>query len=222
MKVLLLEDDRRLARFLARALSEEGLAVDVCGRGSEALAQAGALLYDMVVLDWIVPDTDGLTVCRELRQAGGTAPVMMITARGETQERVLGLDAGADDYLVKPFEVDEFMARIRALLRRASSFGKLRCGELEIDPIERQATIGGVAMALTSRELAMLLHLAQRSDRVVKRSEMLAHVCQMNFDPGSNLVDVHISRLRDKLGSHAWMIETIRGVGYKLRDQEPP
>jgi two-component system, OmpR family, response regulator len=219
VKVLLLEDDARLARFLSRVFSEEGLAVDLCGRGVDAVAQAEGGLYDLIVLDWMVPDMDGLTVCREIRRAGATAPVLMLTARGELRERVLGLEAGADDYMVKPFEVDELVARVRALLRRASGFTVLRCGDLQIDPVARQAKLAGAALTLTSRECALLLHLLHRADRTVKRSELLAHVWGMNFDPGSNLVEVHISRLRDKLGERAWMIETVRGVGYRLRGQ---
>jgi DNA-binding response OmpR family regulator len=219
VKVLLLEDDQRLARFLSRVLTEEGLAVDLCGRGVDAIAQAEGSLYDLIVLDWMVPDTDGLTVCREIRRAGSTAPVMMLTARGETRERVLGLDSGADDYMVKPFEVDEFVARVRALMRRASGFAEVRCGDLQIDPVARQAKLGGVPLTLTGRECALLLHLLHRADRTVKRSELLAHVWGMHFDPGSNLVEVHVSRLRDKLGDRAWMIETVRGVGYRLRGQ---
>jgi DNA-binding response OmpR family regulator len=217
LKALILEDDQKLARFLARVLSEEGLTVDLCARGVDAIAQAEGGIYDLIVLDWMVPDTDGLCVCREIRRTGGRAPVLMLTARGETRERVLGLEAGADDYMVKPFEVEEFIARVRALLRRTSGFNALRCGDLEVDPIARQAKVVGVALTLTSREYALLLHLVHRGERVVKRSDLLAHVWGLQFDPGSNMVDVHVSRLRDKLGDRAWMIETIRGVGYRLR-----
>jgi DNA-binding response OmpR family regulator len=219
VKVLLLEDDQRLARFLARVLCEEGLAVDVCSRGSDAIAQAEGGLYDLIVLDWMVPETDGLTVCREIRRAGAVAPILMLTARGETRERVLGLEAGADDYMVKPFEVDEFVARVRAQLRRTTGFAALRCGDLEVDRITRQATLAGVALTLTNREYALLLHLLHRADQIVKRSDLLADVWGMHFDPGSNIVDVHVSRLRDKLGDRAWMIETVRGIGYRLRRQ---
>jgi DNA-binding response OmpR family regulator len=221
VKVLVLEDDQRLARFLARVLSEEGLAVDLCARGVDAIDQAQGCLYDLIVLDWMVPETDGLTVCREIRRAGGTAPILMLTARGETRERVLGLEAGADDYMVKPFEVDEFIARVRAQMRRTSGFASLRCGDVEIDRMSRQATIGGVPLTLTNREYALLLHLLHRRDRIVKRSDLLANVWDLHFDPGSNLVEVHISRLRDKLGERAWMIETVRGIGYRLLGQRP-
>jgi DNA-binding response OmpR family regulator len=219
VRVLVLEDDQKQGRFLARVLSEEGLVVDTCARGADAMAQAEGGLYDLVVLDWMLPDMDGLTVCRELRRAGNTAPILMLTARGETRERVLGLEAGADDYVVKPFEVDELVARVRALLRRTSGFATLRCGEIEIDRVARCARVAGSEVSVTNREYALLLHLLHHADRVVRRSDLLAHVWGMHFDPGSNLVEVHMSRLRDKLGERAWMIETVRGVGYRLRRQ---
>jgi DNA-binding response OmpR family regulator len=219
VKALVLEDDQKLSRFLARVLCEEGLAVDVCARGIDAIAQAGHGLYDLIVLDWMVPETDGLTVCREIRRAGSIAPILMLTARGEIRERVLGLEAGADDYMVKPFEVDEFVARVRAQLRRTSCFAALRVGDLELDRVTQQARLTGVALTLTHREYALLLHLLLRADQIVKRSDLLAHVWNVHFDPGSNIVEVHVSRLRDKLGDYAWMIETVRGVGYRLRRQ---
>jgi DNA-binding response OmpR family regulator len=219
VRVLVLEDDQKLARFLARVLAEEGIATDMCATGVDAIAQAEACSYDLVVLDWMVPESDGLTVCRELRRAGCAAPMMMLTARGETRERVLGLEAGADDYMVKPFEVDEFIARVRALIRRTTGFAAVRCGDVEIDRVARQARVAGAPMSLTNREYALLLHLVHRADRVVKRSDLLSHVWGMSFDPGSNIVEVHVSRLRDKLGDRAWMVETVRGVGYRLRGQ---
>jgi len=219
VKVLILEDDRRQASFLARVLSEEGFAVDGCASGADAIAQADGVAYDLILLDWMVPDTDGLSVCREIRRAGGTAPILMLTARSETRERVLGLEAGADDYMGKPFEVDELVARVRALLRRTSGFAATRYGDLELDRVTRQAKMAGVTLTLTHREYALLVHLLHRADRIVTRSDLLSHVWALRFDPGSNLLEVHISRLRDKLGDRAWMIETVRGVGYRLRRQ---
>src|SRR5580658_7981146 len=183
VKVLVLEDDPRQARFLWRVLSEEGLVVDLCTRGADAVSQAGSSLYDLIVLDWMVPETDGLTVCREVRRAGGITPILMLTARGEIRERVLGLEAGADDYMVKPFEVDEFVARVRALLRRASGFAAMRCGDLELDRVTRQAKLAGVELTLTPREYTLLLHLLHSADRIVKRSDLLAHVFDTHFDP---------------------------------------
>jgi two-component system OmpR family response regulator len=216
VKALVLEDDEKLARFLSRVLTEEGFAVDSCGRGTDAIAQADGT-YDVVVLDWSVPDMDGLSVCRTLRERGHASPILMLTARAETRERVLGLEAGADDYMVKPFELDELVARVRALVRRTSGYGALRCGPLVIDRVRHDVTVAGAPLALTNREYALLLHLVHRADQIVKRSDLLAHVWAMRFDPGSNLLDVHVSRLRDKLGDQAWMIQTVRGVGFRLR-----
>jgi DNA-binding response OmpR family regulator len=143
----------------------------------------------------------------------------MLTARGETKERVLGLEAGADDYVVKPFEVDELVARVRALLRRSGG-SRLRSGPIEIDRLARRAKLDGVPLSLTGREFALIMYLLQNADRVVRRSEILSNVWEMAFDPGSNLVEVHVSRLRDKLGRHADMLVTVRGVGYQLRPKE--
>ncbi len=221
MKVLLLEDDPKVARFVSRVLTEEGYAVDLCARGADAISQADSGVYDIIVLDWMVPDVDGLAVCRELRRKGCTTPILMLTARGETRERVLGLDAGADDFVVKPFEVEELVARVRALVRRGGgALASLRCGPLVLDRAARRATIDGAALALTAREFALLLRLARRAGEVVTRTDLLGHVWETNFDPGSNLVEVHVSRVREKLGAHARMIETVRGLGYRLRTSE--
>ncbi|MDP3278797.1 MAG: response regulator transcription factor [Deltaproteobacteria bacterium] len=221
MKILLVEDDKRLSGFVSRVLSEEGFAVDTCFSGAQAARQAIAVAYDVIVLDWMLPDLDGLSVCRELRQKGCDVPVLMLTARGEVQEKVLGLEAGADDYLVKPFDVDEFVARINALLRRASGHAKLRCGPLEIDRVARQVRCEGAVIELTAREYSLLLHLVYHQGKVVTRSELLARVWESHFDPSSNFVEVHVSRLRDKLGPAAERLETVRGMGYRLRAGEP-
>lgn len=217
MRALVLDDDAQTLRFLSRVLSEEGFVIDECARGVDAMVRATRNAYNLVILDWVVPDTDGLSVCREVRRTGITAPILMLSARRGIRERVLGLSAGADDYMVKPFEVDELVARIHALLRRASGLGPLRCAELEVNPAARGARLAGAPLPLTQREHALLLRLALRTGYVVERAELLAHVWGMNFDPGSNLVEVHIAHLRQKLGHHGWMIETVRGVGYRLR-----
>lgn len=217
MKLLVLEDDAKLARFLARAFHEEGYAVDTCARGQDALDQAKLGLYDALVLDWTLPDIDGLAVCRELRRTGQRTPIVMLTARHDTAERVLALDSGADDYVPKPFEIDELMARVRAVLRRARATNDVRCGPLAIDRSTRTASLDGACLPLTARELDILIDLAVRCDRVVGRSALIARVWELSFDPGSNIVDVHVSRLRSKLGEHAWMLETVRGIGYRLR-----
>lgn len=217
MRCLIVEDDTKLALFLSRALNEEGYTADICGRGVDAIAQVHGGGYDFVILDWMLPGMDGLAVCRELRQRGLTIPIIMLTARGEVGERVLGLRAGADDYLGKPFELEELLARIEAVLRRTTATGKLTFGDLEINRLGHRASLAGKPVDLTTREFGLLLHLAYNANRVVPRSELLAKVWGTTFDPGSNLIDVHVKRLRDKLGKHAWMIDTVRGAGYRLK-----
>jgi DNA-binding response OmpR family regulator len=217
VKLLVIEDDPKLARLLTRVLQEEGYVVDGCGKGEPGLRQASSGLYDLVVLDWMLPDLDGLSLCRQLREQGTSLPILMLTSRAELSERVMALDAGADDYLVKPFEIEELAARIRALLRRVAGAGKTSVGPLSLDPRTRRATLGDAPLELTTREYALIAYLTRRAGEVVTRSELLAHVWSTRFDPGSNLVEVHVSRLRDKLGRWAWMIETVRGSGYRLR-----
>jgi DNA-binding response OmpR family regulator len=218
---LIVEDDAKLAGFLVRAIGEEGFTADRCTSGTDALVQAGAVAYEVMILDWMLPDLDGLEVCRSLRRAGVSVPILMLTARGELRERVLGLDAGADDYLVKPFEIDELLARLHALIRRATGHRRLEVGPLVIDRAGRKASLDGMALELKPRELGILVHLAQRANEVVPRTELIAQLWQGQIDPSSNVVEVQISRVRDKLGVHAWMIETLRGRGYRLRTQRP-
>ena len=217
MKVIVIEDALKVARFLAKVLHEEGFATDIVTRGQSALRQMAKASYDLVILDWMLPDMDGLSVCREIRNSGNFTPVMMLTARGQVSDRVLGLESGADDYLVKPFEVDEFVARVHALLRRSKGMARFVFGPLEIDRTAHQATLAGAALDLTVREYALLIHLAHHAGRIVTRTDLLAQVWETGFDSGSNVVDVQISRLRDKLGTHSFMIETVRGFGYRLR-----
>jgi len=221
VKVLVVEDDAKLSRFLVRVLVEEGFEADACGAGAQALTQASPGTYDLIVLDWMLPDIDGLSVCRQLRQSGLSTPILMLTARGELRDRVLGLETGADDYLVKPFEVEELVARIRSLVRRASGLAKLTVGPLEIDRIEREVRVHGERLDLTTREYVLLMDLVHHAGNPVSRMELLARVWGMSFDPGSNLVEVHVSRLRDKLGDAAWMVETVRGAGYRLTSMPP-
>ncbi|MBS2019202.1 MAG: response regulator transcription factor [Deltaproteobacteria bacterium] len=216
MKILLVEDDPKVARFVGRVLADEGYAVDMCGNGPDAIAQARLGIYDVIVLDWMLPELDGVSVTRALRQSGLTTPILMLTARADTRERVLGLETGADDYLVKPFEVEEFVARVRALLRRAAGHARLGVGPLEVDRVARCVTVAGRPLDLTSREYALLLDFIHHAEEPVSRTDLLARVWSLNFDPSSNLVEVHVSRLREKLGEHAWMIETVRGAGYRL------
>jgi len=217
MRILVVEDDQKLASFLGRVLSEEGYSVDRCTTGADAISQARTGVYELILLDWMIPDLDGLEVCRQVRRDGSPVPILMLTARDQVRERVLALDAGADDYLVKPFEIEELVARINALLRRAKGHSRMKLGPLDIDRAQRRVLLDGETLDLTTREMALLLHLAHRVDRVVTRSELLSQVWSIRFDPESNVVEVHISRLRDKLQRHAWMIETVRGRGYRLR-----
>jgi DNA-binding response OmpR family regulator len=222
VKVIVIEDALKVARFLAKVLHEEGFATDIVTRGQNAVRQIAKTSYDLIILDWMLPDMDGLSVCREIRTSGNITPVMMLTARGQVSDRVLGLESGADDYLVKPFEVDEFVARVHALLRRSKGMARLAFGPLEIDRTAHQATLAGVQLDLTVREYALLIHLAHHAGRIVTRTDLLAQVWETGFDSGSNVVDVQISRLRDKLGTHSFMIETVRGFGYRLRSERAP
>ncbi len=217
MRILVVEDDQRLARFLERVLTEEGYSVDRCASGADAVTQARSSAYDLLLLDWMIPDLDGIEVCRQIRRSGSTVPIIMLTARDQVSERVLGLDAGADDYVVKPFEIEELLARVNALLRRSAGHAQLDLGPLQIDRAGRRAILDGKVLDLTVREFALLLHLAHRADRVVGKSELLSQVWSIQFDPESNVVEVHVSRLRDKMGKLQWMIETVRGRGYRLR-----
>jgi DNA-binding response OmpR family regulator len=217
MRILVVEDDQKLASFLGRVLAEEGYSVDRCATGMDAIAQARTGVYELILLDWMIPDIDGLEVCRQLRRDGLSVPLLMLTARDQVRERVLALDAGTDDYLVKPFDVEELVARIHALLRRAKGHARLILGPLDIDRAQRRVLVDSEPLDLTTREMTLLLHIAHRVDRVVTRSELLSQVWSLRFDPESNVVEVHISRLRDKLGKHSWMIETVRGRGYRFR-----
>ncbi len=222
MKLLVVEDDRKLASFLARAFGEEEFEVELCASGAAALKKTKDASFDVVVLDWMLPEGDGLEVCRQLRARGCDVPILMLTARAETRDRVQALDGGADDYLVKPFEIDELLARVRALHRRARPTPTIALGPIEIDPIARRARLDGAPMVLTAKELALLTYLVRNAGRPVPRAELLAEVWDLSFDPGSNIIEVHVSRLREKLGAHAPMLATVRGAGYVLRAEAAP
>ena len=217
MKILVVEDNKKLARFIVRALTEEGYVVDQVGDGANAIQQGQRIDYDIILLDWMLPDVDGLAVCRELRARGVQVPILMVTARAEIAERIAGLDAGADDYLTKPFDLGELLARLRALKRRGPPVDALlRVGALSIDRVERRAHAGEVRLDLTPREFSLLAYLAREAGRAVPRMELLSQVWELTFDPGSNVIEAHVKNLREKLGSHATMIETVRGIGYRL------
>jgi len=218
------EDEHRVASFVARALREQAYAVDVAETGERAVSLACQSCYDTILLDLRLPDGDGIEVCRTLRDKGVNSPVLMLTARGLVEQRVEGLDAGADDYLTKPFAVAELLARVRALVRRGfhKSAATLRSGDLELDRHRRRAQRSGTPIPLTSKEFALLELLLLRAPEIVPRSEILEHVWDAHFDSGTNLVEVYIKRLRQKIDHEqgAKLIHTVRGVGYRLGPEE--
>lgn len=219
VRVLVVEDDRSLGDLLTRVLREEGANPMLCGSASEGLEQANEK-YDVILLDWMLPDGDGPEFCETLRRANVQTPVLMLTARGEVRDRVTGLRSGADDYLVKPFDIEELLARLDALVRRSTRIGHLVVGDLAFNRLERTCTSRGAPLDLTTREYELLLRLALADGKPVSRSTLLRDVWRMNFDPGSGLLDVQISRLRDKLGQDSHRIETVRGIGYRLKGAE--
>ena len=225
MRILLVEDERKVASFIARALRENSYAVDIAETGEKALELATDVTYDAILLDVRLPGLSGVQVCRELRQQGTEAPVLMLTARGLVEQRVEGLDAGADDYLTKPFVLAELLARVRALVRRGLHSGnaKLRYGNLELDRHRRRAMRGKEVIPLTSKEFALLELLLLHAPDLVTRSEIVEHVWDRHFDSETNLVEVYVNRLRQKIDLHqtAKLIHTIRGVGYRLGAVEP-
>jgi DNA-binding response OmpR family regulator len=220
MRILVVEDERKVASFTARALREDAYAVDVAQNGERALEMVGDASYEVILLDIRLPGLNGIQVCSELRQSGVKTPILMLTARSLVEQRVEGLDAGADDYLTKPFVLAELRARIRALVRRGLDRrgGNLRFGDLEIDRDHRRLTRAGTNIPLTSKEFALIELLMLRAPETVTRSEIIEHVWDFHFDSETNLVDVYINRLRSKIGhsEKSKAIHTIRGVGYRL------
>jgi two-component system, OmpR family, copper resistance phosphate regulon response regulator CusR len=224
VRLLLAEDDSRVAAFVARGLREQAYAVDVAPNGEEALYLAGVNDYDLIVLDVMLPIKDGHAVCRELRSAGTRTPILMLTARGSVDDRVAGLDSGADDYLTKPFDFKELLARLRALRRRAAVFRPevIQVGDLSMNTASHAVVRAGRPISLTAKEYALLEFLMLNQGRVVGREQIAQHVWDENFDPLSNIIDVYIKRLRTKIdaGSPPRLIHTRRGEGYILADQE--
>lgn len=220
MRLLIAEDDTKLLTALARGLRAEGYAVDVAATGDAALFQARVYEYDAVILDVMMPGPDGIAVCAALRREGRWAPVLMLTARDGVNDRIRGLDAGADDYLIKPFEFGELVARVRALLRRGAPErpAVLSVGELEVDPAARSVTLAGRAVVLTAREFAVLELLARRAGEVVSRADLLDHVWDQNYEGSTNIVDVYVGYLRRKLEEPVGrpLIRTVRGAGYVI------
>ncbi len=221
MRILLVEDNRRLNTSLRQSLVEDGYAVDAAFDGQEGEELALLAPYDVIILDLMLPAKDGLEVCRSLRQQHVTIPILVLTARDTVDDRVLGLDSGADDYLVKPFAINELRARLRALLRRDASdkSGQLRVGDLVLDPATHAVTRRGQPIALTAKEFALLEYLMRNAGRVITREAIENHVWDYDFTSGSNVVDVYIRRLRRKIDDpfDVKLFETIRGAGYCLQ-----
>jgi len=224
MRILVVEDDRKVANFIARALRENAYAVDIVETGEKALSVTESTAYDAILLDVRLPGMNGVDVCRALRRKGMETPILMLTARSLVEQRVEGLDAGADDYLVKPFALAELHARVRALIRRGFSQedASLRCADLELDRHRRRVRRGTAEIALTSKEYAVLEFLMLRAPHPVTRSEIVEHVWDCHFDSETNLVEVYINRLRQKIDEDrpGRLIHTLRGVGYLLDHRE--
>jgi DNA-binding response OmpR family regulator len=220
MRILLVEDERKVASFIARSLRETAYAVDVTESGEKGLELARDNPYDLILLDIRLPGISGIDVCRKLRQEGLEAPIMMLTARNLVEQRVEGLDAGADDYLAKPFALAELQARVRALVRRGlnKSGARLTVADLELDRHRRRVTRSAAPVPLTAKEFALLEFLMLRAPEPVTRSEIVEHVWDCHFDSETNLVEVYINRLRQKIDQDrpAKLIHTLRGVGYRL------
>jgi two-component system, OmpR family, response regulator len=225
MRLLLVEDDAKLARALERGFRREGYAVDTADNGDDALAQAIRNDYDAVVLDVMLPGLDGFTVCESMRRNDRWAPVLMLTARDQVRDRIRGLDAGADDYLVKPFEFGELVARLRALTRRRQTErpAVIEVGELSLNPAKRRVTLAGREIELTVREFALLQFLALHAGEVVSREELLEHVWDTSEDGSTNVVDVYVGYLRNKLERPVdrKLIRTVRGIGFVLEAPVP-
>lgn len=221
MRILVVDDDHRLCAIVKRGLLEEAYAVDVAYDGEEGQFLAETNSYDLIVLDIMMPKKDGLQVCRELRSAGVNTPILMLTAKDTVEDRVRGLDSGADDYLVKPFAFSELLARVRALLRRGaqSRSPELKVGDLLLNTSTREVRRGGRLVELTNKEYAILAYLMHHPNVVVSRTMIEEHAWDYDYDSMSNLVDVYIRRLRQKLGDNDGkeLIQTVRGVGYRLR-----
>ena len=216
MRILIVEDEPALRDQLGAAMGEAGYAVDAAADGARADFLAQTEHYDAVILDLGLPKVDGLTLVKRWRDAGLTVPILVLTARGAWHEKVQGIDTGADDYVGKPFRIEEVLARLRALIRRASgqAAGDLRCGPLTLDPRTARVTLNGTSVHLTSHEYRVLAYLMHHRGRVVSQAELVEHIYAQDVDRDSNTVEVFIARLRRKLGAST--IETVRGLGYRM------
>jgi DNA-binding response OmpR family regulator len=222
MRILIVEDSPRIAAFLERGLGEEGYTVETTENGDEAYTLATSQGFDAAVVDVMLPGRTGIELVRDLRQTGSVMPVLLLTARDRTEDKVEGLDAGADDYLTKPFDFTELLARLRALLRRTGGAPApvLRAGEVEMDPALREVRRAGTLVQLTPKEYALLEYLLRNPNRPLSRATIMEHVWGIRFDPGTNVVDVFINGLRNKLDPERELIQTVRGVGYRIQAPE--
>ena len=225
MRVLVVEDEERIAEFVRNGLTEHGYAVDVARDGGEALDWSDIADFDVIVLDVMLPVRDGIDVCKTLRARGLRTPILMLTARDAVEDRVRGLDSGADDYLVKPFAFAELVARLRALARREPQLLSpvLRLGDLALDSATREVARGGRPLDLTAKEYALLEYLMRNPNQVLTRTMIAEHVWNYDFDNATNVIDVHIRNLRRKLDDPfpAKLIQTVRGAGYRISSRQP-
>jgi DNA-binding response OmpR family regulator len=223
MRILLVEDQPGIASFIKRGLREEGYAIDLARDGKEAYFLLDTNEYDAIVLDIILPDIDGLEICRCVRSRGLTIPIMLLTAKDQLEDKISGFDLGADDYLTKPFAFEEFLARLRALLRRgqAKYSSKLKVADLELDQIRHTLKRSGKLIPLTLKEYALIEYLMLNADNIVTRTMIAEHVWDQHFDNFTNVIDVYINHLRNKInhGFKKQLIETVRGVGYILKSE---
>ncbi len=224
MRILIVEDEKKLSENIRKGLTETGYAVDQAFDGDEGLYLAGSESYDVIILDLMLPKTDGIKVCRELRRKGTITPILMLTAKTRVEDKVTGLESGADDYLAKPFEFAELKARVQALIRRSvqQPTSVIRIANIEVDTAQHKVKRNGEEISLTPKEFAILEYLARHEDEVVTRTQITEHVWDYNFDSLSNVVDVFMASLRKKLngGKGKKLIKTIHGVGYKLSDKD--
>jgi len=222
MRILVVEDEKKVARFIEQGLEEEHYSVDVAHDGQKGAVMAETQTYDLIILDVMLPIMNGLEITRRLRDSKLTTPILMLTAKTTTEDKVAGLDSGADDYLTKPFAFAELLARIRSLLRRGSleKSTLLACADLELDTITHKARRGGKQIDLTAKEYALLEYFLRNKDRVLSRTIISEHIWDYNFDTGTNLIDVYVNHLRNKIDStfEKRLIHTVRGVGYVLRE----
>ena len=220
MRLLVVEDDSKIASFVVKGLKEAGFAVDHCGDGEEALIMADSTPFDALIVDLMLPQLDGLSVIQRLRAKGKRTPVLILSAKASVDDRVRGLQAGGDDYLTKPFAFTELLARVQALLRRATQGAeptRLTCGDITLDLLTREASRAGERIDLQPREFALLEFLMRHPGRPVSKTMILEHVWDYSFDPGTNVVDVLVHRLRAKIDPDKTRLHTLRGVGYVLR-----